>query len=85
MDKPYKKINYDRKPIKTRWYLLPLIWIIVTFMLFKVKHKIIKENFKKIKGGCLIVSNHMCFTDFKLLEKFLFPRRYFQLTLNTHL
>ena len=75
MDKPYKKINYDKKPIKTRWYLLPLIWIIVTFMLFKVKHKIIKENFKKIKGGCLIVSNHMCFTDFKLLEKFLFPRR----------
>ena len=75
MEQSYKKIDFNRKPIKTRWYLQPIIWLVVNFMLLSVQHKIIKENFKRIKGGCLIVSNHMCFTDFKLLEKFLFPRR----------
>lgn len=75
MNQSFKKLQLHQKPIKTRFYLLPFLWIAVEFALMGVKHKIVKENFKKIKGGCLIVSNHMSFEDVKLLEKILFPRR----------
>ncbi len=80
MDQSFKKIQMHQKPIKTRLYLLPFLWIAVELSLIGVKHKIIKENFKKIKGGCIIVSNHMSFEDVKLLEKILFPRRSFYIS-----
>ena len=75
MDKSYKKFNLHEKPIKMRFYLLPFLWVIVWVALLSRKHKIIKENFKKIEGGCLVLSNHMSFEDMKLLIKFLCPRR----------
>ena len=75
MEKSFKKFEMHQKPIKTRFYLMPLLWLAVPISLIGTKHKIIKENFKSIKGGCIIVSNHMSFVDFKLLEKMIFPRR----------
>jgi 1-acyl-sn-glycerol-3-phosphate acyltransferase len=80
MAKEFKKLDMHQPPIKTRWYILPILWFLVDCALIGVKHKIIKENFKKIKGGCLIVSNHMCFEDMKLLQKLLFPRRSFYIS-----
>lgn len=75
MDNSFKKLDMHKKPIKTRPYLVPLLWIAVPFSLIGIKHKIVKTNFKTIKGGCLIISNHMCFEDFKLLQKIIAPRR----------
>lgn len=77
MSKEIKRFQIHQKPIKTRFYMLPLLWIVVFFSLLFIKHKIVKENFKKIKGGCLIISNHLSFQDIKLLEKVIFPRRSF--------
>ncbi len=80
MDQSFKKIQMHKKPIKTRIYLLPFLWLAVKLSLIGVKHKIIKENFKTIKGGCIVVSNHMSFEDVKLLEKIIFPRRSFYIS-----
>lgn len=75
MDNSFKKIQMHDKVRKTRWYFLPILWMLVPISLIGIKNKIKKVNFKNIKGGCLIVSNHMCFDDFKLLQKIIFPRR----------
>ena len=77
MDNSFKKFDMHEKPIKMRPYILPFLWIAVWFNLLFRKHKIVRENFKKIEGGCLVVSNHMSFEDMKLLIKFLCPRRSF--------
>ena len=50
MAKEFKKLDMHQPPIKTRWYILPILWFLVDCALIGVKHKIIKENFKKIKG-----------------------------------
>ena len=68
-------INMHEKPIKTNIFLHPLIRVGATFALLHSKNKVIKENFKKIKGGCLILSNHMSFEDVKFLYKIIWPRR----------
>lgn len=80
MDNSFKKLDLHQKPIKTRFYLVPLLCMAIPFSLIGIKHKIEKVNFKKIKGGCLIISNHMCFEDFKLLQKIILPRRSFYIS-----
>lgn len=77
MDNSIKKFNMHEKPMKMRPYILPFLWVAVWFNLLFRKHKIVKENFKRIKGGCLVLSNHMSFEDMKLMIKFLCPRRSF--------
>lgn len=69
-----KPFDYYQKPIKTNFILVFLLYIIAICSLLFTRHKIIKENFKKLKGGYLIVANHLSFSDFKLLLKFLGPR-----------
>ena len=73
-------IDMHQKPIKTKWYLQFLLYLAIPFTMLSYKHKIIKENFKKIKGGCLVVSNHMSFEDVKFLKRILNPRRAFFVT-----
>ena len=79
MDSKSKAIDMHKKPIKTRFYLHPLIRIAAYFSLKHSKNTIIKENFTKIKGGCLVLSNHMSFEDVKMLQKVIFPRRSYYL------
>lgn len=69
-----KPFDFHKKPIKAPFYIFVLLKIIAFFALLRTKYKIKKENFKKIKGGCLIIANHLSFSDFKLLIKFLGPR-----------
>ena len=75
MSKEIKKIDMHKKPLKMNPILLPILWVAVWFNLLGRKHKIVRENFKKLPKGCLILSNHMSFEDMKLLVKFLKPRR----------
>ena len=63
-----KKFDIHKKPIKMRWYLAPLLFLVTPFSMLSYKKKIEKVGFKKIKGGCLILSNHQSFEDFKFLE-----------------
>ena len=69
-----------RKPIKMNPLLLPILWVAVWANMLGRKYKIIRENFKKLPKGCLILSNHMSFEDMKLLIKFLKPRRSYYLS-----
>lgn len=73
--KEYKKLDMHQKPIKMRWYLAPLLWMVVPFTMLSYKKKIEKVGFKKIKGGCLVISNHMSFEDFKFMLRIIQPRR----------
>lgn len=77
MKKEIKKFEMHKKPIKTNPFFQLVIWIGSKIMLSTHKYKIVKENFKKIEGGCIVVSNHMSFTDFFFLETILCPRRSF--------
>lgn len=75
MNDKIKKVDMHKKPIKTRWYLWPILYLLVSCSLIGCSYKIKKENFKKIKGGCLLLGTHMSFMDTKLLIKTIFPRR----------
>lgn len=75
--KQIKKFDIHAKPIKMRWYLAPLLFFVVPFIMLSYKKKIEKVGFKKIKGGCLIISNHMSFEDFKFMIEIIKPRRSF--------
>ena len=75
MSKEIKKLDMHKKPRKMNPLLLPIVWIAVHVHMLSRKHKIVRENFKKLPKGCLILSNHMSFEDMKLLMKFMLPRR----------
>ena len=54
-----------------------LIRILSTPTMWKTKFSYTKKRMEKAKGPCLILMNHSCFVDMKILSKIFYPKRYF--------
>ncbi|MGD9887547.1 MAG: lysophospholipid acyltransferase family protein [Bacilli bacterium] len=69
------RFDMHKKPIKQRWFLAPLTWLLSFPEVWSRKLKVIKTNMKGLKPPYLFLSNHMAFVDFKVATKALFPYR----------
>jgi len=64
-----------KRPIKQRWYLLPLAWLLSVGVLFKNRLKVNKINMKGLKPPYILLCTHHAFIDFKVTTMAIFPRR----------
>ena len=70
-----ERFDLKKLPIKPKWYLQLLAWVLAFPETFKVHPKIIKHNMKGLKGPYIMLCNHNSFLDFKIATRAVFPRR----------
>ena len=70
-----KRYNTGKKPIRQPLFFVGLIWVLARFALIGQKRKIEKINMEGLKPPYMILSNHMCFLDFKLTAMATWPHR----------
>jgi len=79
--KSYKEVkemdqfDMNAMPLKPKWYLQPLAWLLSIPETFSVHSKIKKINTKGLKGPIVLLCNHNSFLDFKVATRAVFPRR----------
>ncbi|MDD2259040.1 MAG: hypothetical protein WC278_05390 [Bacilli bacterium] len=68
--------RFDMKmlPLKAKWYLRPVSWLLSFPENVICNTKIHKKNMRELNKGYLLLCNHNSFTDFKVLTKAIFPR-----------
>ncbi len=70
-----KKFDMAKKPVKQRWFLTPVAWLLSFPEILQRKLKITKINMEGVKPPYLLLSNHMAFVDFKVTTRAIFPHR----------
>ncbi len=70
---PYQKGKLKRPSV----FWNTLIRILSAPTMWKSKFTCTKKNMDKAKGPCLILMNHSCFVDMKILSRIFYPKRYF--------
>jgi len=70
-----KRFNMSKKPIRQRWFLMPLVWGISYLDVWGHKAKIEKKNVEGLKPPYLLLCNHNSFLDFKIATAAIFPHR----------
>jgi 1-acyl-sn-glycerol-3-phosphate acyltransferase len=65
----------SKPPVRTKWYLRPLTYILSAPDVFKHRTKITKTRTEGLKPPYLMLCNHNSFLDFKVLTKAIFPSR----------
>jgi 1-acyl-sn-glycerol-3-phosphate acyltransferase len=71
----YPRFDMKSMPIKAKWYLQIVAWILSFPETFVVKNKINKVRMDQIKEPYIMLCNHNSFLDFKVATKAVFPRR----------
>jgi len=70
-----ERFDMSLKPKKTKWYLMPLPWLISFPAFWSHKVKLKKTGIKGLKPPYILLCNHNAFMDFKVATVALFPRR----------
>jgi ribosomal protein S27AE len=70
-------IRFDmaRKPIRQRFYLRPLTWILSYPEVWKYRLKVNRHQMEGVKAPYLLLCTHMAFLDFKVTTAAIFPQR----------
>jgi hypothetical protein len=64
-----------KKPVRQRWFLTPVAWLLSFPEIWRRKLKITKVDIKGLKPPYLFISNHMAFVDFKSATRAIFPHK----------
>ncbi len=75
MKNDFPRFDMSRPPVKTRWYLQPLEWILSAPALIRHRAVIRKSRTEGLKPPYLLLCNHNAFNDFKVATKAVFPYR----------
>ncbi len=75
MKKEFKRFDMNKPPVKTRWFLNPLTYLLSAPDVAAHKAIIHKTNVEGLKPPYLILANHNAFLDFKVLTKAIWPQR----------
>jgi len=73
--KAMPRFDLKAMPVKPKWYLQLLAWVLALPETFKVKSKIRKHNMKGLKGPYIMLCSHNSFLDFKVATRAAFPHR----------
>ena len=70
-------VRFDRKapPVRTKWYLRPLTYLLSVPDTIKHRLKIVKKGVDGLKPPYLLLCNHNAFMDFKAATAAIFPQR----------
>ncbi len=70
-------IRFDmvRKPIRQRFYLRPLTWLLSYPEVWKHHLRVNRHQMEGVKAPYLLLCTHMAFIDFKVTTAALFPQR----------
>jgi 1-acyl-sn-glycerol-3-phosphate acyltransferase len=71
----FKRFDFNKKPKRQQFYLMPLTWILSYPSLWKHHTKIERINMKGLKPPYLLLCNHNSFLDFKVTTAAIFPSR----------
>lgn len=73
--KHFERFDMAKKPIRTKWYLRPITYLLSAPGVWKHKTKITKIRTEGLKTPFLMLCNHNSFLDFKVATKAVFPKR----------
>lgn len=81
--KEVKKFDLAKAPIRVKWYLRPITWIISFPAIFRHHTKIKKVGMEGLKTPYLLLCNHNSFYDMKVATAATFPHQaYFVVALD---
>ena len=75
MSDDVERFDMARPPVRTRWFLRPLTYLLSLPDVLAHKTVIHYDGTKDLKPPFLLLSNHNAFMDFKVLTKAIYPRR----------
>ncbi|PKK93603.1 MAG: hypothetical protein CVV61_03765 [Tenericutes bacterium HGW-Tenericutes-6] len=70
-----KRFDFDKKPMKEKWYLTPLAYLLSFPAVWKRKLKVNKVNMNGLKPPYILLCTHHAFIDFKVTTAAIFPHR----------
>jgi transcription elongation factor Elf1 len=70
-----KRFDLDKKPVKEKFFLTPLAYLLSFPTIWKRKLKVNKVNMKGLKPPYILLATHHAFIDFKVTTAAIFPRR----------
>ena len=69
------RFDMKRPPVRTRWYLRPLTWVLSAPATLKHRTVIRKVGMENIRPPYVLLCNHNAFMDFKVATMAMFPHR----------
>ncbi len=75
MKKEFKRFDMKAAPMRTKWYLRPLTYLLSMPDVIIHRNKLKKEGTKGLKAPFVLLCNHNAFMDFKVTTKAIFPMR----------
>lgn len=73
--KPIVRFDFDKKPMKEKFFLTPLAFLLSFPTIWKRKLKINKVNMQGLKPPYILLCTHHAFIDFKVTTASIFPHR----------
>jgi len=73
--KAMPRFDMKKMPIRPKWYLQLLAWVLAFPETFTVHSFIRKHNMESLKGPFILLCSHNSFLDFKVATRAVFPRR----------
>ena len=71
----FKRFDRKKPPVRTKWYLRPITYLLSAPDVKKHKAIITKTNTEGLKPPYLLLCNHNAFLDFKVATKAIYPTR----------
>jgi ribosomal protein L37AE/L43A len=70
-----KRFDFDKKPVREKFFLTPLAFLLSFPDVWKRKLKVNKVNMDGLKPPYILLATHHAFIDFKVTTKAIFPYR----------
>ena len=75
MKTPFERFDMKRPPVRTRWYLRPLTFLLSWPDTVRHRSRIRRVGVEGLKPPYLLLCNHNAFLDFKVATRAIFPHR----------
>ena len=75
MREDFVRFDLSESPIRTKWYLMPLIALLSYPANIRHRTRLQKIGMESVKPPYLLLCNHNAFMDFKVASRAMFPHR----------
>ena len=75
MKQPFLRFDMARDPVRTKWYLKPITWLLSAPAWVSHKVQIHRSGTESLKPPYLLLCNHNAFMDFKVATKVIYPNK----------
>ena len=75
MKQAFLRFDMARDPVRTKWYLKPITWLLSAPAWVSHKVQIHRSGTEGLKPPYLLLCNHNAFMDFKVATKVIYPNK----------